>query len=216
MTVRPTPARSQPPRRRRVPLAGALGLLALLVAACTQPPVPRDTFYRLDPAIPEAVARSAPLFDGVVEVGRFTADGVVGERSLAFSDTGGELTRYSYHYWAEPPPDLLQRALTDHLRAAGLFSQTVTPELRVPANYEVQGRLRRFEQLRDGDGARVALALTLSLTDIHDGRLVHLGTYEATREAADAAPGSAVAALRGATAEVLGRFIADLQAAAPR
>ncbi|SDH45179.1 ABC-type transport auxiliary lipoprotein family protein [Roseospirillum parvum] len=203
------------PLRSRLPLAGLL-LLGLLTAACTQPPVPRDTFYRLDPPVPQrtqAASQTAPLFNGVVEVGRFTADGVVGERSLAFSEKGGELTRYSYHYWAEPPTDLLQRALADHLRASGLFSQTVTPELRVPAAYEVQGRVRRFEQLRGGETTRVALSLSLSLTDIHHGRLIHLGTYDSEQPAADASPAAAVAALRTATAEAFQRFTADLRQA---
>lgn len=196
------------PFRRILPL-----LVVLTVAACAQPPVPVDTFYRLEVAEPPDAG--AQVFDGVVEVRAFDADGLAAERALVYSEPGSPtLRQYSYHFWVEAPAVAVQRELADHLRVTGLFKQVVTPRFRVSPDLEIQGRIARLEQYIEGDGsARVLVDLELGAQRTGRGLgLVMLESYRVERPAADASPAAAAAAFRSALAEVFGRFTTDLAA----
>ncbi len=54
-------------------------LLAPALGACAQPPVPQDTFYRLEVGAPEMVL-SALRFQGTLEIERLSADGLTAGR----------------------------------------------------------------------------------------------------------------------------------------
>lgn len=96
--------------RRILPL-----VVTLMLAACAQPPVPVDTFYRLE--VPEPAA-GRQVFDGVVEVRAFDADGLAAERPLIYSEPGSPtLRQYNYHFWVESPAVAVQSELADSLRA---------------------------------------------------------------------------------------------------
>ena len=68
------------------------------LAACAQPKVPDEHFYRLDAEMPEGL--SAPLFSGVMMVEPFRGNGLTRERPLLYStaDTPLEVKQYNYHY----------------------------------------------------------------------------------------------------------------------
>ena len=118
------------------------------LAACAQPAPPRDNFYRLD-AVPQVGALDKAVLPGVVEVGRLDVDGVLSERGLAYQAADGALARYSYDLWSDAPATALQLALAETLRAAHVADTVVTPDLRVPPDWAVRGRLYRFEYLPD-------------------------------------------------------------------
>lgn len=182
-----------------------LGLLACL-AACAQSAPPADNFYRLEVAEP-APRRGEPWLPGVLEVNRLDTDGVLSERALAYQDRDGSLARYRYDLWAEAPGSLLQGQLVEDLRARAAAGRVVTPDLRVPPDWALRGKLRRFELLPDL--GKVAIRMELSVTSARDGSLVLLETY-AAEEPSAADPRAAAAALARATADVFARFAADL------
>ncbi len=188
-----------------------------LAAACSSPPAPRDTFYRLAAAAP-ARSFDAPPLAGVLEVNRLDTDGVLSERALAYVDAGkGGLQRYRYDFWSEPPGVMLQDRLARALAEANAAREVVTPDLRVPPDYALRGKLRRFEQVAGAD--RVAVELQLVLVNARDGQLIMTKTYAATPAAAADTPEAAVAAIGRGVDEVVARFLADLARAdvpAPR
>ncbi|MFA7430772.1 MAG: ABC-type transport auxiliary lipoprotein family protein [Rhodospirillaceae bacterium] len=198
-----------------MPFRRVLSVIAVLaVAACAQPPIPTDTFYRLDVADP-APAGGAPVFDGIIEVQAFAADGLASERALIYSEPGTPtLRQYSYHFWVEAPTEAVQRELTDHLRASGLFGKVVTPRFRVRPDLEIQGRIARLEQYLEGNGtARVVAEVELGAQRTGRGLgLVMLETYRIERPAANASPTAAAEALRDAMGEIFARFTTDLAA----
>jgi ABC-type uncharacterized transport system auxiliary subunit len=198
-----------------MPFPRIFPVLALLaVAACAQPPIPSDTFYRLDVPDPAPVG-GAPVFDGVVEVRPLDADGLASERALIYSEPGTPtLRQYNYHIWVEAPTEAVQRELTDHLRASGLFGKVVTPRFRVRPDLEIQGRIARLEQsLEDSGAARVVAEIELGAQRTGRGLgLVMLETYRVERPAANASPTAAAEALRDAVGEIFARFTADLAA----
>lgn len=196
-----------------IPFRRLLSAVALLaVAACAQPPVPTDTFYRLE--VPEPQATAQATVGGVIEVRPFEADGLAAERAMVYAEGDGALRQYNYHYWVESPTAAIQRELTDHLRATGLFDQVVTPRFRVRPDVEVQGRVARLEQRLDGAGA-ARMVVEMEIGAQRTGRgleLVVLRTYTVEREAADASPAAAAEATRSALREIFDRFTADLAA----
>lgn len=180
-------------------------ILAAALAACAQPAPPKDRFYRLETA-PLAADFTAPKL-GIVEVSRLSTDGVLSERPLAYQDIDGALGRYRYDLWAEPPTALLQRALVDALRQAGIATTVITPETRVPPDWIVRGRLNRFEMVTAT--GKASAAMELAVVSARDGGLLLLKTYQADIASA-AGPEAEVAALTRASSELIAAFVADL------
>lgn len=183
-----------------------------LACGCAGGPTPRTHYWRLEAPAPGG---EAPVrLPGVVQVERPSASGLLQTRPLLVSDAArpNALAQYDYHVWTEAPPELVQRTLADHLRAAGVARRVVTPELRVPADYVVSGRLRRFERVRAAQGDRVAVELDLVLRRSADGALLWQGSYRSERALRGEDMDAAVSSLGEAAGDVYARFVADLAA----
>ena len=193
------------PMIRWLPLAVALALVG-----CAQETVPQDHFYRLSVAAP-AQAFGAPPLQGTLEVVRPDADGLIASRPIVYSNarTPNRVEEYHYHFWTESPPILVQDALVTHLRGAGAAKVVVTPEVRVEPDYELSGRLSRFEQVR-GAGAKVVVEAEFRLRERTDDRLLLLKTYRAETATESESVSDAVAAFDTALAEVLAALIRDI------
>ncbi|HAQ00700.1 MAG TPA: ABC transporter [Rhodospirillum rubrum] len=192
------------------PLA-ALFAAGVLLAGCTAaPPAPTDTFYRLDAAegVMPVLGQPQPR---VVEVTRFLAAGVLADRPVAHTSTGRVLEQYAYDFWIETPPVLLQQQLVEYLRAANVFTQVVTPELRARTDLTIRGRILRFEHLLPPSGAAgVAVSIELSLIDTATDDVKLLGTYVETVPADNTSVLAATSAMRQAVARIYARFVADI------
>ena len=212
-----------------------LGLLVLALAGLTgclgsAPPVPRDHYYRVLVAPPaqgdaprrisgqSASTQSASrqgatgiMFPGVLSVAPLDADGLLRERPLLYSATGRahEMQQHDYHYWMDPPPKMLQAQLVDYLRASGLAKAVITPDLRVRPDYEITGRLKRFERLLGGGPTRVVAQVELAMVEIERNQLLVIETYSAEVAAADDSVEASVLALDQALARIFERFLAD-------
>ena len=215
-----------------------LGLLVLALAGLagcigSAPPVPRDHYYRVLVAPPaqggapqsgaqsgaqsaagqSAAGQSATgiMFPGVLSVAPLDADGLLRERPLLYSATGGahEMQQHDYHYWMDPPPKMLQAQLVDYLRASGLAEAVITPDLRVRPDYEITGRLRRFERLLGGGPTRVVAEVELALVETGRKQLLVVETYSAEVAAADDGVEASVLALAQALGRIFERFLAD-------
>ncbi len=212
-----------------------LGLLVLALAGVTgclgsAPPVPRDHYYRVLVAPPtqgdtaqstsasSASGQSASrpsatgiMFPGVLSVAPLEADGLLRERPLLYSTTGRahEMQQHDYHYWMDPPPKMLQAQLVDYLRASGVAKAVVTPDLRVRPDYEITGRLKRFERLLGGGPTRVVAEIELAMVEIGRNQLLVIETYSAEVTAVDDSVEASVLALDEALERIFERFLAD-------
>lgn len=189
-----------------------LGLtLALLsgLAACQQPPVIQDQFYRL--TIAPAQPAAAPKFSGILEVERLAADGLTAGRPIVYSEAGNNTTlkEYSYHFWVEPPPVMLRDQLAAYLRAARTAGTVVTPDMRANADLVVGGRVRRFERVVGARSAAV-VELELWLRQARDNRLLLLQTYRVEIDAGKDSVADAVDAMNRAVSTILSRFSEDI------
>jgi ABC-type uncharacterized transport system auxiliary subunit len=190
---------------------GAAIATLLLAGGClgSAPPVPRDHYYRV---LVSAPAHSTlPLLPGVLAVAPLDADGLLRERALLYSATGQsvEMQQHDYHYWIDPPPRMLQAQLVDYLRTSGLATAVVTPDLRVKADYEVSGRIKRLERMLGGGPPRVVAELELALVETAGKRLILVQTYTAEVPCADDSVSASVAALNDAIGRIFERFLND-------
>lgn len=137
-------------------------LAVILLGGCAAAPVPINAYYTLAPVVdakPSAL-RARLLVEPFQMLGIYT------ERPLLYR-RGVVLSQYRYQFWAEPPALMWRNALMDALRDAGA-ENVLTPEMRVNPDHTIRTRLKRMEQILDGDAAQARLALEFSVTDASD------------------------------------------------
>jgi len=189
-----------------------------LLAGClgSAPPVPRDHYYRLTLTGPEA-ARATPPFPGIMLVDQLQADGLLRERPLLYSSTGAaqEVQQHNYHYWTDAPPNMLQEQIVAYLRRARVAKAVVTPEMRIRADYQISGKVKRLERLLGGGPPRVFVEIELSLIRLADDSLLLVDSFGVEQPVADDSVKSSVLAINQATEKILGRFMALALLTAP-
>jgi ABC-type uncharacterized transport system auxiliary subunit len=198
----------------RAPAGTSAALLAsaLMLAACAQPPVPDDHYYRLQADPPAASFREPPL-KGVLELDEIVAEGQVGGRAILYAEAQRphDLKEYHYHHWIEPPKSMLQDQLAAYLRAARAAGQVVSRRMRVDRDYELAGKLVRLERI-DGAPTKVTIELELGLKRTKDTKLLLLNVYRADVEARADGMADAVHAFNKALSGILARLVQDIGA----
>lgn len=155
----------------------AIVLMGILSACAAQAPVPQDKYYRLK-AVLTSAPLTQPLLPGVLEVERFTADGLTAGRPIVYADSSdpNQLREYHYHFWTQAPTVMLRDELVTYLRHAGVANNVVTPEMRLGADHVMSGRIRMLEQII-GSNKGTALELEIALRNPRDGKLLFLKSY---------------------------------------
>lgn len=187
------------------------GLLTL--GACAARVVPEDNFYRLTLGTPPAAQNLlSGLASGVIQVERFTADGLLGGRAIVFSDGAQSNVAQTYHYdfWLEPPTILLQSALADTLRKAGV-QKVVTPDLRIEPDYTITGKIRAFEQVRSNPGF-VRVQIELAVSERAGGKLIMFKSYKAEPRTNGDGIREAVSRMSAAIDQIYSEFLKDIAA----
>ncbi len=193
----------------RAPMKLLAAASLLMLAACSQPKVPEDHFYRLTSAAPQS---ADVKLKGAIEVHRFVADGLTANRPIVYTGGAGsnQLQAYHYHFWSEPPAIMLQNALANYLRRANLATSVVTPELRLEPEYIATGKIIRFEQITGGTPG-IAVEVELSLKETGSGKLIHFGHYTVEQAASDPSIGTAVGQISQAMNSIYARYLADIR-----
>ncbi len=191
-------------------------LTPVLLTGCGgAPAVPPDNYYRIE-VPPPAVERIA-LLPGTVLVHPLTGSGLLQERPVLFTTAGQlhQMRQHDYHYWNEAPPRMLQSALITYLRAGHIADTIVTPDLRVPADYEIIGRVKRLEQVL-AEPSRVLVELELAVVDTAATQLVTSRSYLAEAKSNGTSVKAAVVALNQALSKAFAEFVADVRNAGPQ
>lgn len=196
--------------RARIGLRVAALAAQALLAACAQPPVPDDNFYRLQADAPANPFAKPPLA-GVLEIDEIVAEGQVGGRAILYAEgpRSGQLKEYHYHYWIEPPKTLLQDQIVAYLRQARAADQVVTRRLRVDRDYELAGKLVRLERI-NGTPVKVAVELELGLRRTKDNKLLLLDVYRGDAEARSDGLADTVEAFNRVLTGILVRLVRDI------
>ncbi len=197
--------------------AGIQCFLAALLAGCfgSSPPLPDDVNYRLQLA-PATQRFEAPRIAGLVVVERPTAAALYSSRDVVYSEgPPNQLSHYHYHHWADPPPQLLQQGLVDHLRSANLASNVTLEAGRLLPAYRISGVVRRFERQKIGSGWQAAVSLELRADTVGGSEPLLLRQYEMVSAADGDGMEATVQAFAKATGSLFDRFVTDLNQALP-
>jgi ABC-type uncharacterized transport system auxiliary subunit len=188
----------------------------VVLSGCAAGNAPHLRFYRLEPAAGSPAAPAPATLDGVLVVERLTTDPLLAERPIVYGDgRTSELQQHRYHYWVEPPADMLQDRLTTHLRERHAATVVARPEMRLRGDWILRGRLRRFERVVGRDGDRAVVEAELTVTGAGAG-VVCSGTYHADVPADHDGIGGAVGAFNRGVADILERFSTDLALSSQR
>ncbi len=155
-----------------------LALLAL--NGCGTVPLPDYRYYRpKEITAPSPLAR--PAIEGVLQVDGFRADGVFGERPIAYSAEAEPQRVLQYHYqlWTDPPGAILQRRFIDVLTAMRV-APSVTARASVRAEpYKLNGFIERLERVKRLSGSwEVVVKLRIRVESPHGRRPLLEQIYE--------------------------------------
>jgi ABC-type uncharacterized transport system auxiliary subunit len=187
--------------------------LLLVLAGCfgSAPPVPKEQYFRLVAAQPDA--QSPQKISGGIEIVPFAGEGVMSERPLLFTADGGrKLEQRNYAYWTDAPPQMLRDQLVSYLRQAGVADSVAPSELRLESAYTVRGTIRRLEQLV-GTSSGAIISLELAVLETSSDQLVLSKVYTAEKPTSGESIDSAVAALNDGLDEIFASFAGDLASA---
>jgi uncharacterized lipoprotein YmbA len=188
---------------------------ALALGACSSEPVPELAYYAL-PSLTVTSARSAPVFKAPISIDSFLADGVYNEQGMLYlSQDNRNLRAYHYQLWQDPPTRMLQRRLTDTLRALR-FSDLVADRLPSSSDQlQVQGLIRRFDRVQGADGWHALVQFELRVEHGTSNAPVLVKNYQADVLASDNSLQSSVLAFGAAVDKCYAEFAADLEKVRP-
>jgi ABC-type uncharacterized transport system auxiliary subunit len=183
--------------------------LALVLASCASGPAPLDHYYRIDAGVPDAPV--ANRLEGVLQVDRFRADALTGERQVLFraSESAVEIRQHPYHRWSDPPAILLQAELISFLSVARAADSVFAATARVEPDYVVTGRIIEFERVLD-PGIRVVVEIQLAATSADGKDILVNRTFREEREADNSSVESSVVAFSEAVHVIFEQFLTDL------
>ena len=191
---------------------GWAGFVFVLLAmnGCGTVPLPDYRYYRpKDSELPSPLER--PAIDGVLQIDGFRADGVFGERPIAYSDESEaqKLLQYHYQLWTDPPGAILQRRFIDILAAMKVAS-SVTARASVRAEpYKLSGLIERLERVKRISGNwEVVVKLRIRVESPRGA----LPLLEQTYERKSAATGDSISE----SVELLGRAVDDIAVSVAR
>ncbi len=145
--------------RRGLQVAGGLALL-LLLGGCAAAPEMR--YYRVEsPAPPRATDPPLPITLGIA---RLSAPEPYQQERIIYRASPYRVQSYPYDRWESSPAEMVDALLLERFAESGRF-QRVIPWRRERVDYRLQARLRRFEEVDEGDNWFGVTELTYELLD---------------------------------------------------
>lgn len=181
--------------------------LAAALAGCGRSYLPTQ-YYRVDPAAQfEKSPDPIPLSLLVEEVWASAFYGL----EVAYREGDYLLGTYPYSRWTETPDVIAFRALINGLSRAGIFRRIDTPVSALKSDLTLMSELRRFEQVRNGDGTELAADFELDLQIIDNRTGEILWGFTAARKVPQEKEGALAESMTEAVNGALEEIIASLR-----
>ena len=184
-----------------------LGLLAAVFAAgCGG--VPKTYYYTLQvPAVP---APSDPKTNFVLGVEHFRAPEILRDDRIVYYVSPTQMNFYQYHRWGSDPATLLSEFTAQWLESSGVFTQVKMFPVRERVDYTLGGSVLSFEEVDSDGGAKVRLALALSLVRTSDHKLVWSGEQRRETPLSERGVEGVASALNASCAQALREMVPGL------
>jgi ABC-type uncharacterized transport system auxiliary subunit len=184
-----------------------VGLLAVVFAAeCGS--VPKTYYYTLQ--MPAAPAPSDPKTDYVLGVEHFRAPEILRDDRIIYYVSPTQINFYENHRWGSNPPTLLAEFTARWLESSGVFVQVKMLPVRERVDYTLGGTVLSFEEVDSDGGAKVRLALELSLVRTSDHKLVWSGEQRQETPVSERGVEGVASALNASCAQVLRDMVPGL------
>jgi len=194
-------------RSLQVRACAALGFLAaIFIAGCGS--VPKTYYYTLQ--VPEAPAPNDPKTNYVLGVEHFRAPEILRDDRIVYYVSPTQVNFYQYHRWGSDPATLLSEFTAQWLQSSGVFMQVKMLPVRERVDYTLGGKVTGFEEVDSDGGAKVRLALALSLVRTSDHKLVWSGERRQETPLAERGVEGVASALNASCAQALRDMIPGL------
>ena len=200
-----------PPRPSGWRAALAVSALALFasLASCGGKILP-TFYYQLN--LPEPAASEAAPGSATALIMQFKASEMLTQDRIVYRPSPEEVGYYEYHRWAEDPRTTVTNSLQGQLRHRGTFSRVVGFDGRAKADYLIQGRIERLEEVDYGGGVTVRAKLALDLLKLPSRETVWQGVSESSQPVAVGEVSRVVAQMSGAVHMAIEKLASDLDA----
>jgi ABC-type uncharacterized transport system auxiliary subunit len=155
-------------------LAFCLIFFVVIAAGCTTARAPRYYFLTAAPVSPQANASRLPV---AILVGRLSAPRILRDDRVVYGMTDVELGVDEYHRWTEPPSEMIEQLLVEHLRRSGQYKSVQRISSTARGDYLLRGHLTSLNEWNDPAGIRARFNVQLELFDQKAGAVVWTDSY---------------------------------------
>jgi ABC-type uncharacterized transport system auxiliary subunit len=173
--------------------------MVLFAAACGG--VPKPYYYTLQ--VPAAPAPTDPRTDYVLGVEHFRAPEILRDDRIVYYVSPTQISFYQNHRWGSDPATLLSDYAAQWMDSSGVFLQVRVLPARERVDYTLGGSVLSFEEVDSDGGAKVRLALALSLVRTSDHKLVWSGKQSQETPLSERSVEGVATALNASCAQVL-------------
>lgn len=181
-------------------------------------PAVQSLYYSLQYQAPQP--RPAAKLDTVLTVARFSTAPGFNATDMYYGNDQVELASYNYNRWLVIPGDMVGDFLARDLAASGSFTAVFSHRDGVNGRFKLQGSVRRFQELDQGDKARALLELSITLLDTSQAsvprRVMFQRRYRGSAPMAKKDAHSLATAMSRALARVSARVTGDIVRAVAR
>jgi ABC-type uncharacterized transport system auxiliary subunit len=155
-------------------LAFGLIFFVVIAAGCTTARAPRYYFLTASPASPQANASQFPV---TILVGRLSAPRILRDDRVVYGMTDVEMGVDEYHRWTEPPTEMIEQLLVEHLRRSGQYKSVQRISSTARGDYLLRGHLTSLNERDDPGGIKARFNVQLELFDQKAGTVVWTDSY---------------------------------------
>jgi ABC-type uncharacterized transport system auxiliary subunit len=155
-------------------LAFGLIFFVVIAAGCTTARAPRYYFLTASPASPQANASQFPV---TILVGRLSAPRILRDDRVVYGMTDVEMGVDEYHRWTEPPTEMIEQLLVEHLRRSGQYKSVQRISSNARGDYLLRGHLTSLNERDDPGGIKARFNVQLELFDQKTGTVVWTDSY---------------------------------------
>lgn len=150
----------------------------------------------------------------VIHVKRFKASAPYNTNHIIYAPNRYQRSRYAYHKWINPPPDLMTPLLVRDIEHSGIADTVGQMPSAKNVTHRVEGMIIDFYENDKPDDWEAVLTLRLSLTHIKSGskteKVIFTKTYHEERKLDKNNPHALARATSKAMNSVSERFIGDI------
>ena len=155
-------------------LAFCLILFVVIAAGCTTARAPRYYFLTAAPVSPQVNASRLPV---TILVGRLSAPRILRDDRVVYGMTDVEMGVDEYHRWTEPPTEMIEQLLVEHLRRSGQYKSVQRISSTARGDYLLRGHLTSLNESNDAAGIKARFNVQLELFDQKAGTVVWTDSY---------------------------------------